>query len=101
MATWGARQALIVGTPVSTETVRDYAAEHGVCVRPLLRRVTDRVSGAVEELTIPCGSTREAACPPCAEKARRLRIQQCAEGWHLAEDPLPRASENAQGGPGP
>ena len=58
-----------------------------------------RVTGSVEELTIPCGSTREAVCPPCAAKARRLRIQQCAEGWHLAEDPLTQASENAHVGP--
>ena len=87
MATSGARVGVNAGPSASTEAVRDYAAEHGVCVRPLLRRVTDRMSGAVEELTIPCGSTREAACPPCADKARRLRIQQCAEGWHLVEDP--------------
>src|SRR4051794_26724391 len=94
MATWDARQALMTGPLVSAETVRDYAAEHGVCVRPLLRRVTDRVTGAVEDLTIPCGSTREAVCPPCAEKARRLRIRQCAEGWHLTEDPLLRAGQS-------
>ena len=90
MATSGARVGVVAGPLVSAETVRDYAADHGVCVRPSLRRVTDRVSGAVEELTIPCGSTREAVCPPCAEKARQFRMQQCAEGWHLAEDPLTR-----------
>ena len=38
----------MTGPLVSTETVRDYAAEHGVCVRPVLRRVTDRQTGAVE-----------------------------------------------------
>src|SRR5689334_16607239 len=88
MATWDARQAATPGPLVSTETVRNYAADHGVCVRPLLRWMTDREHGAVVELTIPCGSTREAACPPCVDKARRLRIQQCAEGWHLTDDQL-------------
>ena len=33
-------------------------------------------------MPIPCGSTREAVCPPCADKARGLRMQQCREGWH-------------------
>ena len=83
---------------VSTETVRDYAAEHGVCVRPLLRRVTDRVNGTVEELAIACGSTRESACPPCAEKARVLRMQQCAEGWHRDHEPAPRATTQTDHG---
>ena len=77
-----------MGRAIPADLVRDYAAEHGVCVRPLLRRVTDRVTGDVQQLTIACGSTREAVCPPCARKARALRMQQCAEGWHLVEDPL-------------
>ena len=76
--------------PVMTvEVVRDYAAEAGVCVRPLLRKVTDRETGQATSVVIRCGSTREAKCPPCAQRARRLRMQQCAEGWHLEQDPLP------------
>ena len=35
---------------VSAETVRDYAAEHGVCVRPLLRRVTDRAGAGLGDV---------------------------------------------------
>lgn len=73
---------------IGPEVARDYAVEKAVCVRPLVREVTDRVTGAVERVLIPCGSTQESVCPPCADKARRLRIQQCSEGWHLAEDPL-------------
>ena len=42
-----------------------------VCVRPMLRRVDDRQTGAEQVVPIPCGSTREAVCPPCARKARR------------------------------
>jgi hypothetical protein len=73
---------------ITAQVVHDYAAGKHVCVRPLLRRVTDRETGDVQRLVIPCGSTREAVCPVCAEKARRLRMQQCAEGWHLGKDPL-------------
>ncbi len=74
---------------VTPEVVRDYAAEAGVCVRPVLRTVTDRATGQSTTVLIACGSTRESRCPPCADKARRLRMQQCAEGWHLEDDPLP------------
>lgn len=74
---------------VTAEVVRDYAAEAGVCVRPLLRTVTDRVTGQSSRVVIACGSTRESKCPPCAAKARKLRMQQCREGWHLEADPLP------------
>jgi hypothetical protein len=73
---------------ISSEVVHGYAATQGVCVRPLLRQVSDTVTGEVEPVLIPCGSTREAVCGPCAEKARRLRMQQCAEGWHLEQEPL-------------
>ncbi|RJS47798.1 replication initiation protein [Nocardioides cavernaquae] len=65
-------------------------ADHvGVCRRPLLRKVTDRLTGQVTSVPIPCGSTRASVCPACADKARRLRMQQCREGWHLVDDPLP------------
>lgn len=69
-------------------TLRDLAEAWGVCVRPLMRRVTDLVTGEVTHIPLPCGSTREAVCQPCAAKARRLRAHQCAEGWHLMDDPL-------------
>jgi hypothetical protein len=77
-----------LGRVLTAEAVSQVAADVGVCVRPVLRRVTDRQTGAVEQVTLPCGSTRESVCGPCAAKARRLRMQQCAEGWHLEEDPL-------------
>jgi len=60
----------------------------GVCVRPRVRTVTDRITGETVSVPIHCGSTREAVCAPCATKARRLRIQQCREGWHRADADL-------------
>ncbi len=81
---------------VTAEVVREYAVEAGVCIRPLLRQVTDRETGQVTGVVIRCSSTRATVCPPCAEKARRLRMQQCAEGWHLAEDPLCQRPAEAQ-----
>ena len=52
-----------------------------------MRRVLDRDTGTDTQVAIPCGSTRERVCPSCAAKARRLRIQQCAEGWHRDTEP--------------
>ncbi|MGF1662617.1 MAG: replication initiator [Kineosporiaceae bacterium] len=68
--------------------MRAYAVHAGVCVRPLVRRVVDTVTGDSQDVAIRCGSTREHACPSCATRARDLRITQCREGWHLVDDPL-------------
>ena len=57
-------------------------ADHAPGLRPGHRR---RDHGS----PIACGSTREAVCPPCARKARVLRMQQCAEGWHRDTEPEP------------
>src|SRR5450631_1852662 len=66
--------------------VAELAVEQGVCVRPLARRLVDRVSGEASTVVLPCGSTRESRCPPCAKRARVLRMHQCAEGWHAADE---------------
>lgn len=72
------------------DEVAQAAADHvSVCRRPFLRSVTDRTTGDVAAVPIPCGSTRESVCPACADRARRLRMMQCREGWHLTDDPLP------------
>ena len=47
----------------------------------------DRDTDTEARVALACGSTREAVCPPCAQKARVLRMQQCAEGWHRTEEP--------------
>mgnify|MGYP000352281902 CR=1 FL=1 len=67
---------------VSEESMRSYAELTGVCARPLLRRLIDTDTGDVTVVPLPCGSTREYVCTACAGKARRLRMQQLAEGWH-------------------
>lgn len=82
------RQRIAVG-PITATMVQAVAEKLGVCQRPHVRRVTDRATGETTSVPIPCGSTRASVCPACADKARRLRMQQCREGWHLAEDPLP------------
>jgi hypothetical protein len=70
---------------------RDMAVSNGVCIRPVMKRVYDRDTGTDSRVPIACGSTREAVCPPCARKARVLRMQQCAEGWHRDTEPDPDA----------
>jgi hypothetical protein len=88
MTVLAATAVRLVESVIPAEVLHDYAAGNYVCVRPLLGQVTDRETGDAQRLVIPCGSTHEAVCPACAEKARRLRMQQCAEGWHLVNDPL-------------
>jgi hypothetical protein len=69
------------------DLVREAALVAGVCARPVVARVTDNDTGEVRVVPIACGSTRQERCPPCAEAARRLRMQQCREGWHLDTEP--------------
>ena len=77
--------SLSVLASITADMARELAVSNGVCVRPMLKRVLDRDTGI--ESRVPCGSTREAVCPPCARKARTLRMQQCAEGWHRDTEP--------------
>ncbi len=74
--------------PLSADVVQALAEQHGVCVRPLAMRRIDTTTGRVEVVPVPCGSTREDQCHPCADKARRLRMAQCREGWHLEAEPV-------------
>ena len=61
-----------------------------------MHEVYDTVTGQTQLIPTPCGATRESKCPPCAAKNRRLRMQQCREGWHLDEEP-----ENGESKPEP
>ena len=79
--------SLAVLASITNDMARELAVNAGVCVRPLMRRVLDRDTGTETRVAIACGSTREAVCPPCARKARMLRMQQCPEGWHRATEP--------------
>ena len=81
--------SLAVLASITTEMAREMAVSSGVCIRPVMKRVYDRDTETESQVPIACGSTREAVCPPCARKARVLRIQQCAEGWHRDTEPEP------------
>src|SRR5689334_21422292 len=72
---------------LSAESLRDVALDQGVCIRPVMHEVYDTVTGATQLIPTPCGATRDSKCPPCAAKNRKLRMQQCREGWHLTEEP--------------
>ncbi len=82
--------ALVTSFDVGTDMAVLAAESAGVCIRPHVRTVTDRATSESVSVPIPCGSTREAVCGPCATKARRLRMHQCREGWHrtIADPPV-------------
>jgi hypothetical protein len=77
-----------LATPLARDVVKDVAAEHGACLRPVQLRRTSIDTGHVEQILIPCGHTLASVCPPCAERARTLRTAQCREGWHLDREPV-------------
>ncbi len=66
--------------PLSADVITAAAEQHGVCVRPFTMEVTDNTTGAVRYIGVPCGSTVESVCGPCAKKAKALRMVQCREG---------------------
>jgi hypothetical protein len=74
--------------PLARNVVKDLAAEHGACQRPVQLRRTDIDTGHVEQVLIPCGHTLASVCPSCAERAKILRAAQCREGWHLDLEPV-------------
>jgi hypothetical protein len=73
--------------PLARAVVRDLAVEHGACIRPIQLRRTNRDSGEVDQVLVPCGHTLASVCPSCAERAKTLRAVQCREGWHLEDEP--------------
>jgi hypothetical protein len=74
--------------PLSSDVAQVLAEQHGVCIRPLAMRRIDTATGRIDIVPVACGSTREDQCRPCADKARRLRMAQCRQGWHLEEEPV-------------
>jgi hypothetical protein len=82
--------------PLSVHAIRQLATDHGVCVHPLAMRRTDLATGQTEVFDIRCGATREAKCPACARRAKRLREQQCRQGWHRDDEPLPAPEANPE-----
>ncbi|HEX5114065.1 MAG TPA: replication initiator [Pseudonocardiaceae bacterium] len=74
--------------PLANDVVVATAEQHGVCIRPFTMEVGDTETGELRYVAVPCGSTVESVCGPCARKARALRMVQCREGWHLTEEPI-------------
>jgi hypothetical protein len=74
--------------PLAMDVVTALAEQHGVCVRPFTMEVGDPATGELRYVPMPCGSTVESVCGPCARKARALRMTQCREGWHLDTEPV-------------
>ena len=72
--------------PLTADVLAAVADAHGVCVRPFTMEVGDPETGELRYVPLPCGSTLESVCGPCARKARALRMAQCREGWHLAKN---------------
>jgi hypothetical protein len=73
--------------PLAADVIKATAEKHGVCVRPFTMEVGDRDTGELRYVPMPCGSTVESVCLPCAKKAKALRQVQCREGWHMAVEP--------------
>jgi len=73
--------------PLALDVITATAEQYGVCVRPFTMEVGDLDTGELRYVPVPCGSTVESVCGPCARKARALRIAQCREGWHATEEP--------------
>lgn len=85
-------------TPLlARELAEAMAVEYGACTRPLAVRRTDNETGESTVIPIRCGATRAAVCPTCAEKARRDRMTQAREGWHLVEEPTVVTAEPTPG----
>jgi hypothetical protein len=73
--------------PIALDVIEAVAISHGVCIRPVTMKTVNEATGEVAWIDVPCGATLADKCPSCAERARRLRVHQCREGWHLTEDP--------------
>src|ERR1700729_1690299 len=80
--------------PLARDVVRDLAAEHGACTRPVQLRRTALATGKTEPVLVPCGHTLAAVCPSCADRAKTLRAAQCREGWHLDHEPVTDPDES-------
>src|SRR3954452_4351648 len=72
---------------LDADSLRDVALNEGVCIRPVVQEVYDTVTRQTRLIPMACGATRDSKCPPCAQRNRRLRMQQCREGWHLEREP--------------
>jgi len=81
-------RAQLAALPLTTDVALAIAEQHGVCVRPIAMRRINTTTGRIDIVPVSCGSTRDDHCRPCADKARRLRMAQCRQGWHLETEPV-------------
>jgi hypothetical protein len=80
--------------PATLEQMAEETADNlGACLRPMVLKRVDNTTGEVTVVPVPCGATRSSVCPACADKARRLRVHQAREGWHLTEEPTIETAE--------
>jgi hypothetical protein len=82
-------RAARMAQPLSRDVLKMLAEQNGVCVRPIPLRREDRLTGETTVVDIPCGARLSSKCKPCADRNRKLRMQQIREGWHLEDEPLP------------
>ncbi|GAA0273263.1 replication initiator [Cryptosporangium japonicum] len=73
--------------PRAVDVLSEVAANNGVCTNLVPMHRTDTTTGQTSIIGVPCGSTLASKCPACAQRAKRLRMQQCREGWHLDDEP--------------
>lgn len=78
---------------VLEEMAENTAEDMGACLRPIAVKRIDTTTGESMVVPIPCGATQSAVCPSCADKARRLRVHQAREGWHLEHEPRIETAE--------
>jgi len=83
--------------PLALDVAIEVAKLNGVCIRPLELRRLDTHTGMTESFNIPCGTTQEAKCPPCAQRNKQLRKAQCREGWHLEAEPIAEPNPSTEG----
>ncbi|GHH65144.1 hypothetical protein GCM10017673_08680 [Streptosporangium violaceochromogenes] len=74
--------------PLALDVAIEVAKLNGVCIRPIEVRRLDTHTGTSQPFDLPCGTTNEAKCPPCAQRNKQLRKAQCREGWHLEAEPV-------------
>lgn len=79
--------------PVLEQMAENTAEDMGACLRPIAVKRIDMRTGEAMVVPLPCGATQSAVCPSCANKARRLRIHQAREGWHLEDEPRIETAE--------
>jgi hypothetical protein len=78
---------------LTASMVETMAVAHGVCVNPVPLRRIDPDTGQSTIVDVPCGATSMSKCPPCADRAKLLRMQQCRQAWHLEEEPVVEAQD--------